>query len=582
LTVRNVAGAYVANIGLRARFSGIGPLELELVSSPACTLQPLGNEAELDCRLGPLAGGQAQSIEVLGGSREAGEVLGVATVSIADGAPLDGALGNNEARALLTVAMQLSSGPAQQLHAPGGTALAAADLNGDGLEDMAVATRFGERTLIFLNGGDPNDENKRAFAPTPLRFGTSATGNDIAAADLDGDGHLDLVVANADADNHLLINDGSGGFAMIALSGSSASSNAVALGDVNGDGLVDIVFANAGANTVYLNQGGSTFVRGASLGQANSVDVAIVDLLGDALPELVFANPVGDAAVYQSSGGSVVLAATLSTGAATAVSAADFDGDGRLDLVFARSAGAARAASNLVYLNRSTTVPVFLLADELGGSSTVDVVADDVDLDGLDDVVTINAIGSHQLYKNSSLAGSIAFLPNPEQFGGGGAAASVAGKFNPDERVDIAIVGADRISIFFNDGRGNLGAGDVHAPTLTLVGTPSVMFPIGTPYDDKGAAATDVIDGDLTAAIVVDNPVNANVVGTYTIRYGVVDSSGNAASPVHRTVQVQASGGSGGGGGGAVSIEMLLLLLAAASQLRARRNREAPRPSSEI
>jgi hypothetical protein len=551
---------------LRARFSGIGPLELALVSLPSCTLQPLGNEAELDCRLGPLAGGQVQSVEVLGGSSEAGEVLGVATVWITDAVPLDGAPGNNEARASLTVATQLSSGPAQQLHAPGGTALAAGDFDGDGFEDIAVATRFGERALILLNGRDPNDDNKRWFVPTPLRFGQPAIGNDIAAADLDGDGDLDLVVANADTNNHILINDGNGAFEAIALSGSAAPSNAVALGDVNGDALVDIVFADAGANSLYLNQGGGTFALGAFLdhAHASSVDVVIVDLLGDALPELVFANPAADAAVYQTSGGGVVLVAKLATGPTTAVSTADFDGDGRMDLVFARSAAATRMASNLVYLNRSMTLPVFLLTGELGGgSSTVDVVADDVDLDGQDDIVAINAVGSHQLYKNSSLAGSTGFLLNPEQFGSGGAAASVAGKFNPDDRVDIAVVGADRISIFFNDGRGNLGAGDVDAPTLTLVGTPSIIFPVGTLYEDKGATATDAIDGDLTATIVVDNPVNPNVIGTYTVRYNVVDSSGNAALAVARTVQVQTMERTGGGGGGAVSIEILLLLLAA-------------------
>jgi hypothetical protein len=566
LTVRNVADAYVANIDLHARFSGDGPLDLELVASPSCTLQPSGNEAELDCRIGPLAGGQAQSIEILSTSSEAGEVVGVATVSIADTVPLDGVAGNNQASASLTVASQLSSGAAQQLDAPGGSALASGDLNGDGYEDIAVATHFGERTLIFLNGRVPNDDNKRAFVTAPLRFGTASTGSDIAAADLDGDGHIDLVVANADTNNQVLINDGSGGFSVIALSGSSAPSNAVALGDINGDGLGDIVFANAGADTVYLNQGGRAFTRSASLGepQANSVAVAIVDLLGDARPELVFANPAGDAAVYQSSGASIVLAAMLSTGPTTGVSAADFDGDGRLDLVFARSADATRPASKLVYLNRSTTVPVMLLADEFGGSSTVDLVVDDVDLDGLDDVVSINAVGSHQLYKNSSLSGSVSFLLHPEQFGRDGAAASVAGKFNPDDRVDIAIVGANRISIFLNDGRGNLGVGDVDRPTLTLVGSQTVVISVGTPYVDAGATAMDVIDGNLTAAIEVDNQVDSDVIGTYTVHYNVVDSSGNAASPVNRTVQVE-EGTESGSGGGAVSIEMLLLLLAAAS-----------------
>jgi hypothetical protein len=583
LTVRNVGSAYVANISLRALFSGNVPLQFEPVVASACTLQPSGAEIEVDCRVGPLAGGQSQSIVVRGGSSQAGEIAGAVAVAITDSVPVDAALGNNEARASLNIASRLSSGPAQQLEAPGGAALVAGDFDGDGLVDLAVANGAGELTLIFLNGLDPNDNHKRAFAPGPLRSGEPAIGNDIAAADVDGDGHLDLVVANANAANYVLINDGNGRFTATALGGSSAASNAVSLGDVNGDGLVDIVFANAGANAIYLNQGARMFALDASLAQANSGDVVIVDLFGDATPELVFANRNADAAVYRSSGGRFAQITTLPTGPTTAVSAADFDGDGLMDLVFGRSAGAAstrpggttRVASNLVYLNRSTASPVFVLADEFGGAATVGVVVDDVDLDGRDDIVSINAVGTHQLYKNSAVAGSTAFLLHPEQFGDGGAVGSAAGKFNPDDRVDIAIVGDGRVAIFFNDGRGNLGAGDVDAPMLTLLGTPSVVFPVGTPYEDKGATAVDAIDGDLSAAIVVDNPVNVNVVGTYTVSYNVVDKSGNAARVVQRTVQVEASGGSGGGGGGAISLGMLLLLLAAGSAASSQRRARA-------
>jgi Domain of unknown function (DUF5011)/FG-GAP-like repeat/Putative Ig domain/FG-GAP repeat len=576
LTVRNVGEAYVANIGLRALFSGDVPLEFAPVASALCTLQPRGNEIDLDCRIGPLAVGQSQSIQVLGSSSEAGEIVGVVTASITDAVPVDGALANNVARASLSVAARLSSGPAQQLDAPRATALTTGDFNGDGLDDLAVATGLGERTLVFLNGIDANNRHKRSFATAPIYAGQPAPGNDIAAADLDGDGHVDLVVANAGAANHALFNDGSGRFAVTALGGGGGTSNGVALGDVNGDGLADVVLANEGANTIYLNQGGRMFALDASLGQANSVDVLIVDLLGDALPELVFANRNADADVYQSTGGGFVRVATLPTGPTTAVSAADFDGDGVADVVFGRSA-AVIGAANLVFLNRSMTSPAFLMAGELGGSATVDVVADDVDLDGRDDVVTINAVGSHQLYKNSVTAGSTVFVLHQEQFGSGGAVASAAGKFNPDDRVDIAVGGANRVSVYLNDGRGNFGVGDIDPPTLTLLGTPTVKFPVGFVYEEKGATAMDAIDGDLTAAIVIENPVNAAVIGTYVVRYNVVDRSGNAARAVERAVEVTASGGSGGGGGGAVGGELLLLLLAAASLSRLGRARHAVR-----
>ena len=67
-------------------------------------------------------------------------------------------------------------------------------------------------------------------------------------------------------------------------------------------------------------------------------------------------------------------------------------------------------------------------------------------------------------------------------------------------------------------------------------------------------------DGDLTSRIVVVNPVNTALIGTYTITYSVSDLSGNAASPVTRTVTVGPQP-TESGGGGAVGWPFALLLL---------------------
>ena len=60
----------------------------------------------------------------------------------------------------------------------------------------------------------------------------------------------------------------------------------------------------------------------------------------------------------------------------------------------------------------------------------------------------------------------------------------------------------------------------------------------GTVYVDAGATASDSFEGDLTSSIFTVNPVNTSLVGTYTITYTVSDSSGNAATPVTRIVNV--------------------------------------------
>jgi hypothetical protein len=118
-----------------------------------------------------------------------------------------------------------------------------------------------------------------------------------------------------------------------------------------------------------------------------------------------------------------------------------------------------------------------------------------------------------------------------------------------------------------------LAARDTTPPTLTLRGAPSVRLEIDTPYADAGAAATDSTDGDLTSRIVVTNPVNTALIGTFTVTYSVSDLSGNAATPVTRTVIVEPPPAVGGGGGGAFGMETSLALLLLLAIWRARSNR---------
>jgi hypothetical protein len=110
-------------------------------------------------------------------------------------------------------------------------------------------------------------------------------------------------------------------------------------------------------------------------------------------------------------------------------------------------------------------------------------------------------------------------------------------------------------------------------PVITLIGPETLSLQVGDGYDEQGATAEDPEDGDLTNAIVIDNPVDTDTPGTYTVTYAVVDSAGNQAQ-AERTVIVEAAPpppppqtdrGGGGGGGAVAPIELLasvLMLLA--------------------
>ena len=84
-----------------------------------------------------------------------------------------------------------------------------------------------------------------------------------------------------------------------------------------------------------------------------------------------------------------------------------------------------------------------------------------------------------------------------------------------------------------------LAVPDTTSPIITLNGLDTINISIGENYEDAGATALDDIDGDITESIVVSgDTVNTNIAGTYTITYNVLDSAGNAADQVVRTVIV--------------------------------------------
>ncbi|WP_282166075.1 immunoglobulin-like domain-containing protein, partial [Cellulophaga baltica] len=83
-----------------------------------------------------------------------------------------------------------------------------------------------------------------------------------------------------------------------------------------------------------------------------------------------------------------------------------------------------------------------------------------------------------------------------------------------------------------------INAADTTAPVITRNGPASITLTVGDTYNDAGATALDNVDGDITADIVIDNTVNKDVVGTYTVTYNVSDDAGNSATEVIRTVMV--------------------------------------------
>lgn len=116
--------------------------------------------------------------------------------------------------------------------------------------------------------------------------------------------------------------------------------------------------------------------------------------------------------------------------------------------------------------------------------------------------------------------------------------------------VDTSTVGSYVLTYNVTDAAGNSAAQvtrtvtvqDTTPPTLSLVGDASVSIVEGTTYTEQGATATDNVDGDISASVIIGgDSVDTSTVGAYVLTYDVTDANGNAAAQVTRTVTVTAA-----------------------------------------
>ena len=129
----------------------------------------------------------------------------------------------------------------------------AIDIDNDGDLDMIIAMEWRPNVLLINDGtGRLVDESSRRFP------NQSHDSEDIAVADFDGDGNIDILfVSEDDQVNEYYRNKGNAYFELskhpLPVTGTS---NAVEAIDLDGDGDRDILIGNAGQNTALLNQQG--------------------------------------------------------------------------------------------------------------------------------------------------------------------------------------------------------------------------------------------------------------------------------------------------------------------------------------
>ena len=156
-------------------------------------------------------------------------------------------------------------------------AVALADVEMDGDLDALVAID-GSPNQLWLNDGAGN------FSASSQVF-TTASSLACAFADVDQDGHQDIVIGNDGAVNsdqlEIWINDGSGSFTRNANTSPAYRTVGMSLGDIDGDGDLDLYLANFGDDKILRNDGNGIFTETANTLSASTSNAGLLIFLQD-------------------------------------------------------------------------------------------------------------------------------------------------------------------------------------------------------------------------------------------------------------------------------------------------------------
>jgi len=304
--------------------------------------------------------------------------------------------------------------------------LAVVDLDRDGRLDVATGAFDDGAIAILVNDGTGALLPRRLVASGSRAFS-------LAAGDLDGDGTVDLVADLSSGDVAVLRNDGHAGFSapeLYAIAGGE-----LALADADGDGALDLYNASFWPQVVLQEAG--RFLAPTPIPFAGGGRVTLTDLDGDGRPDAI----VGPDSLFGS--GALVLrgradggfgSPDLAFSATEPVAIGDLDGDGDIDLAY--------DALDAVIVRRNRGDGSFGPEERIAMAEPGFPAPTLADLDGdgdLDLVVsyTFGAAGLLQVYWNDGHGG---FHSGPQLVAGGNPSTPIVGALTGSGRPDIVVI----------------------------------------------------------------------------------------------------------------------------------------------
>ncbi len=360
--------------------------------------------------------------------------------------------------------------------------IAIGDIDGDGKPDVAVTNYGGAyRLAVYLNQATPGTITGTSFAAAVATNIAPVPGYIEAVGDLDNDGKLDIVCGTELGNTIMFIRNtsmpGSVSFGSpnFTVSGGAGGTNpyAVTLGDLDGDGYLDLVVANAGSNSISVfrnisatTPGFITFAAKVDYPTApgtTPLDVKIADMDGDGKRDvIVVTNTVNRLEIFRNNSpapGTITLSLALGltltpTPIPQCIIIADIDGDGTQDITIGTKA--APLGQIQVYRNISTS-GVFSFAAPVNITSTGSVegmAAGDFDGDGKVDIAVTNfGNSSVSVFRNISVPGSPLLAAGCAFPTGAGVLYVAAGDLDGDGKYDLAVTNStsNTFSVLRND-----------------------------------------------------------------------------------------------------------------------------------